>query len=326
MSRWGSSAECATNDRNEFFHAKCYACVEPDLSLERDGSTSPQRKFIFAVRGARNDYDAPMSSSSTRDGEDAINAVKEGEHWILFDTCSDEHMCTEQTAETGEPAAVPSGQLFDAQGGKIKTGGASQVDVAVCDDRGVEHSIDTIFRTGNVQEDIFSAMKVIKKGVFKGILDAEGSYLELKSDPSIRIPLAVRRNSLYIKVRLKGKPEQEYEGFDPNVQGCYVAPVTGEELWENPELQDDNEAAAVDPRTVAEPAPAKMPYSVDMPRTEYPAGLGPGSGIKEMQNKAREWEIPVYGTKAQIWKRLLEHEAKRRRIDWQDRELRGRWS
>ena len=83
------------------------------------------------------------------------------------------------------------------------------------------------FRVTDVNENVMSAGKTIRLGNFKAVLDKDESYLQSKKKPDIKIPLFLRRNSFYLKVRTKGIP--------PGQQQWIAAPVG--ELAEPPSSQ-----------------------------------------------------------------------------------------
>ena len=115
-----------------------------------------------------------------------------------------------------------------------------------------------------------------------------------------------------MKFKFKRSDGEKIESaqIDPGQLG-YVAPDARHHLWGNPEMQEDNEEAAWGVTFVAEARPIArskrrdVRYSVDMPRSSYPAGLGPGSRIQDMHAKAKAWHLPFYGTKSQLWERLI---------------------
>ena len=110
----------------------------------------------------------------------------------------------------------------------------------------------------------------------------------------------MRRNSFYFKAKLQnGKYTvgQKIRNIEP---AGWAAPVTDEQMWEYPEMQEE-ETATVTQNTPPPPTP------VDLGRESWPAGLHPGSPIAAMQKWCKEKKIPHYGTKQQLWRRMVPH-------------------
>ena len=94
----------------------------------------------------------------------------------------------------------------------------------------------------------------MKRGTFRAVLDSDGSYLQRKDNPQVYVPLYMRRNSFYFKAKLQnGKYTvgQQIRSIEP---AGWAAPVTDEQMWEYPEMQEE-EAATVTQDTPPPPTP-----------------------------------------------------------------------
>ena len=99
-----------------------------------------------------------------------------------------------------------------------------------------------------------------------------------------------------------------------------IAPISGAEMWEQPEAQpglDHHEEIGRQERL-----PEIGPIDLDQPpRDVYPHGLHPGSPVEAMRNRLKDLELPIYGTKQELWRRLVQQEVRATRQDWQRQEL-----
>jgi len=128
----------------------------------------------------------------------------------------------------------------------------------------------------------------------------------------------MRRRSFYLKAKVAGLrvPGELEDG-----SAALVAPLQAEVAWEFPEEQAEMEPA-VAPQPPVAPAEPWYPRDVDVrdPRL-WPAGFGPGSSVTRMQQELKRRKLGAYGTKQQMWKRLIIDEAAQRREKFVQEEL-----
>ena len=81
------------------------------------------------------------------------------------------------------------------------------------------------------------------------------------------------------------------------------------ELWENPEMQEENDEAA-EPRAVPAPNPPQPDVlnQEGVPYEYWPIGMNPSTALKDMKELAVQRGASPWGTKAQVWKRLMASE------------------
>ena len=80
-----------------------------------------------------------------------------------------------------------------------------------------------------------SAGRIIDSKMFRAVLDSDGSYLQRKDGTGAKIPLVRCRRSFYLRARVAAVRAD----LDGKVR--YQVAPTMEEIYENPEMQDDND-------------------------------------------------------------------------------------
>ena len=118
------------------------------------------------------------------------------EVWVLWDSGSDEHLCSPKLAKLGRPVESKGQAMMDVQGRPILDKGATSVKLHLSDYDEVSHPTSVEFRIGDVNDHVMSASKVISKKMFRAILDSDGSYLQRKDDENVCVPLSTSAGTL----------------------------------------------------------------------------------------------------------------------------------
>ena len=282
----GVSFEVYNNDK---FHHECRALVEDD---PQPASSSSSSSWVMAVQVFVN----------------AVNNLElnKDECWVLWDSGSDEHLCRSSLAKHGRAIPTTGMPMPDVQGNLIPDAGTTSVELELSDYDEAMHTAKVEFRIGEVNHHVMSAGKVISRNMFRAVLDSDGSYLQRKDDESICIPLYLRRNSYYLKVRVGGVPQLA----NYMRRGLQVAPLAVEELMGvDEDLQAHDEVA---PPLLEEPLPSppQPPVVAQFPllgpgRADYPPGISEGSSVEVMRAWLKQHQSAVYGTKQQLFSRIL---------------------
>ena len=234
----------------------------------------------------------------------AEEQLEPGEFWVLWDSGSDEHLCRRTVAHKGVACEVNGPPLYDVQGNRIADEGGAKLQLLINDVLGNEVPCQKEFRVSPINENVFSAGKVIRAGGFKAVLDCEGSYLEAKDHSRTRLPLYLRRNSFYLKGHCASHraPHRAHQ----------VCPVSAE-----PDVVLDVSSAGPDTMDTAPQsqlpadrpgADLPLPSTVladtgDAPRVQWPPGLHPASSVAELRAYLNAELMPTYGTKHQLFER-----------------------
>ena len=268
----------------------------------------------------------------------AAHTLSRGDEiWILWDTGSDEHMTDNSVTHLGTAGPGAKIGVADCQGNPIETAGSCKLDFLFKDQNGNNHDSTSVFQVGGVNETILSAGKVVRSNNFRCVLDFDNSFLEHKQSGA-RIPLYLRRNSFYLKGQVSKISRLLSHQVAPAAQSPawrqpYKKVRDIQTLWEYPEQQADMEdvaanmpppggAAIPDGSQPVIPAEPWYPREVDVHDARlWPAGLNPGSTVTRMQQELKDRGRPSYGTKQQMWRRLVEDEAAARRERYVQEEL-----
>ena len=299
--------------KDDVFHIECAECIEQDLSMLPIPETMPveDEMFVMAVQVADRHTIAAYSDYS----------LEPGETWLLWDTGADSLLCRQGLAQRGTLTSQRGPRLTDVQNNPIKDFGVVKLEYHCENTEGSEIKCETDFQVAEVNENVMSAGKVIRRNSFRAVLDSEGSYLELKTNPGVRVPLYLRRNSFYFKARVRTSdtgepllvaPVGQSQGDAPDqppgdaeeVRAGEQAPMEMEGLAPEgvqPHLEGPLLAEAP-PRAVAG---GDAIASQELGREWWPAGLHPDSGVENMRHWLRSHYHPVYGTKQQLWQRVL---------------------
>ena len=108
--------------------------------------------------------------------------------WVLWDSGSDEHLCSPKLAKLGRPVESKGQAMMDVQGRPIVDKGATSVKLHLSDYDEVSHPTSVEFRIGDVNDHVMSAGKVISKKMFRAILDSDGSYLHERTTRTSACP------------------------------------------------------------------------------------------------------------------------------------------
>ena len=252
-------------------------------------------------------------------------------HWILVDSGADDHVCPEWYAPHVLPTENADAlRLYDVQGNLLAQQGCKQVllNFGSEEDASFSQSAQVTFVIGSVRGPLLSLGKLIRAGCTIG--DRNG--LPCLERLGKRIPLALRRNSLYL-----------YATF-ADVLGWTDRPLIAPVAEEEADLEMPNaEPAAPDGQGDADlPVPAEaVPEAQPEPAEAVPAAeeddvpvflgttpLHPGSRLEAMRQRLRELRGAVYGRKSELWTRLQRYEKARLRenvaqaeIERREREL-----
>jgi hypothetical protein len=244
----------------------------------------------------------------TKCAELNVNAIwsphlESDEVWVLWDSGSDEHLCSSNLAAFGQRVNNPAQPMIDVQGSLILDTGAANVPFKLTDYDENDHNTNVEFRISDVNDHIMSAGKVINRNTFRAILDADGSYLQRKDDESICVPIYMRRNSFYLKAKVGHGVQAKVRTVTPS----QVAPLgQGEMLLEDlaAPIIEENADEIVDemPNMVVE----QPSFPLLLPgRESNPAGIHPGSSVDIMRAWLKEKKAAIYGTKTQLYERIL---------------------
>ncbi len=133
---------------------------------------------------------------------------------------------------------------------------------------------------------MLSAGKVTATGLYRIILDSEGSFLIHKPTGN------------QVKFREKG---YTFCLKTSDIQAvASIAPVDAE--MRNPLLENAEAQPRLPP--ILEESPA-----VDASRPDDAPGLRAWSGVEAMRSRLKLLQDPIYGTKDQLWSRLLQYEG-----------------
>eukprot|EP00435_Cladocopium_sp_Y103_P033607 s961_g8.t1 len=202
--------------------------------------------------------------------EDA-RARAEHEKFIMFDSGSDEHVCTESFGRKGEEQKSRV-KLNAVSGDALAILGERKVIITLAGRKGPV-DIEVVFQVSrNSQKNILSSGKLFRAG-FRTLMDCEGqSYLEHASVGD-QIPLYMYGNSFYVRLM-----EVKTVPMVTRIPHAIVAPVSEEadaEAWENVGLD-------------AEGAEEEIPMrEVEDRFIESRMRLTPQSTIREMRERLK---------------------------------------
>ena len=210
---------------------------------------------------------------------------------ILVDSGADEHVCPWDYAGGAVTGPALGGKLFDAQGGEIERGGTRRVYLRL----GPEEKLVMVdFKVASVNCPILSLGKLLRQGYH---VDAGPSHSSLKKGDE-QVTMAVHRNSLWVD----GIPFSTLDGAMSR-DLAMVAPVAAEQP--QPAQPEQPQPMEEEPRTES-----WRPSKTARPARGSPLTyLFHASNVDALRARLRELKAPMYGTKEQLWRRVLVQEA-----------------
>ena len=246
----------------------------------------------------------------TYDPEDkTVASISNPEEYIMYDTGSDEHVCTESFGGYGEEVQS-SVKLNAVSGDKLDILGERKVLLKFETNKG-EIQMEVVFQVSkNATKNILSGGKLFKAG-FKSNLNPEGTSNLWHLESKQAIPLYMYGNSIYIKLKdAKTKPRTE------KVPNIVVAPVVDDntsKAWE--------EVGAEDP--IEQFSDEDLPglQGGRMEEDEEPS-LGPEATVRQIKARLTElgWSTSG-GTKAKLLNKLKAAEKEHKKMKERQRAI-----
>ena len=159
------------------------------------------------------------------------------------------------------------------------------------------------FVVANVRGLIFSVGKLNRSGYAVNMVPGKG-YIERDG---FRVPMIMRRNSWYVKVAFVVKqvaPVMDQGMLDEDTQDTVGAAGGGEALVEEPVVLDAPPAVE-QPQL---PDLGTISDEVETPIMFQGSRLSVASSTEVLRKKLKALSAPVWGTKAQLWGRIVQYE------------------
>ena len=188
------------------------------------------------------------SIDSDEESEGWVAAVGDGrqhggqDQYVMYDTGSDEHVCTEAFARAVGPLRPSLLNLRAVSGEALNILGEATMILTLMGVNGQAVQVETIFQVSrNATKNILSGGKLYKAGFLAVIKPGEKTFLWHEGSET-EIPLHMRGNTFYLKLARKAE-----HGSTCGPQVRIVAPVAQEspqDQWENAGLEDHIEEAS----------------------------------------------------------------------------------
>ena len=225
----------------------------------------------------------------------------DGYTWVSIDSGSDADCCPASFgSSSGDVKDAPVIALSTATDGKIDSYGQRLVGYTIDDEMGA--SIDAVnqFQVGNLAKPVLSAGLRIRRGAIIHFENGN-SYISPPARPNYlrrQFPLTMLNNSFYLRVKVQSRAVDRHLSSTTRVM----------------DIQDVTDEAAV---VVDEPEPQdpELPPLVPIPPAWVrppPTVLSAESGKDAIVKRLKELNAPIYGTKKELYERLIEREAKAR--------------
>ena len=235
-----------------------------------------------------------------------------GENFIMYDTGSDEHVCTEAFARASGPLRPSHLNLRAVSGEPLSIMGEAVLTLTLLGKAGRAVQVEVTFQVSrNATKNILSGGKLYKAGFLAVIKPGAESCLWHEHSET-EIPLHLQGSTFYLKMVRGANPRLESRDA-----GQIVAQVAGgdsAELWEN--AGDDH------------PIEDQVEPGEDLPDVRgagygVPVHFDASSTVREIKDRLRELGWSVWGTKAELldgWKRAERERARleKKRLEARD--------
>ena len=307
----GTSAAVYYNGEAEGPEAGVAGPSTPDHSPPRDEyPTWPrQRMQRWSDAEESDEWSEHHGWVAAVEKDGSVGSLEDNEIFVMYDTGSDEHVCTLQFAGGLDKIRQSQVRLNAVSGDALDIIGEVKMKLQL---QGIQQTleIEVVFQVSkNATKNILSGGKLFKAG-FQAQLSAERkSNVWHKSSGTI-IPLYMKGNSFYLKVAMKQSMERERSS-----PTAIVAPITEEERWEQAGGEDVDD----DPIEDWEGLPDARGGSLD--DIIYP--LSSASTVKELRERLKYLGWSISGNKQALLSRLRAAEKQEKKMRDRQRAIEG---
>jgi hypothetical protein len=236
--------------------------------------------------------------------------VGEPKHVIMMDSGSDEHCWPMSGHNLGTKVDDVKPKLRTITGEYIKAIGRRRMLLDIPNDnQHVKASIP--FTVGDFKKKIISPGKLVREGDIVH-LEAGRSYWQRGGLNGPWVDLTLTGNTFYLDADVIGGVSDDEDEEIPQYQAeaipAVVAPPEIEDvvppLVAHPPLPDVEQLQ----RLPTEEDPLRDTIAIDVPPTRARA-LTSGGRVADMHARCKELQIPWYGTKTQLWERIMKRES-----------------
>jgi len=219
------------------------------------------------------------------------------ENLLLMNRGSDEPVCPLHfsSCEVTDP---PETRMWDATGKHIENYGSKNVHMTIVDGN---IPCTAKFQVANVAHSVLSVGKLVNSGRYRVELDNDGSWL-INKITGERARLEHKGNTFFLKAYVNATKNGDNMEQEPMVFDAEAVPQA---------LQEGPEVPVVVPQALggrASFAQGSVGHVDEVPR-RGPAGLSAWSPVSGMRIRLRELKAPIWGTKEQLWARLVDYET-----------------
>eukprot|EP00971_Amphidinium_carterae_P328914 6461044-Amphidinium_carterae.1 len=312
--RWGRKrAECRKRLQQQPQQQQQQPQQQPSSSSSsapHRGQTSQVHAEVAAVKEEEADWVLAICASAADVSQCATQQMvmgdNEGGHtcYILLDSGSDEHVAPSEFYPAGKEVTGSCLTLTDVQGHPIteRSTKAREVPFCLVAEDGSHINAKAVVQIAPVRGPVLSCGKLWRAG-YKVCETHDGQPCLRKG--SKFVPLHLRRNSLYLKVTLGRRLMQQVAPLGAEAQED-VPMLGAENRQENAEVKPDAEHKEVG-LDIARGSSTTGEQTEHQRLSRSAPVLGPGSKVEDLR---RELGAPIYGTKQQMWERLMEFEAR----------------
>ena len=236
-----------------------------------------------------------------------------GENRIMLDTGAEENVCVLRFAKGAGQYTDARVRLRDVAGRPIEHRGTRALQLGLED----QTQLSTDFQLAPVKEPIMSVGRAIETGMYRMILEKEGSRLE-SLDTGRAAPLERVGRKFYLRVLAGVEAHLPEAGvavahtFLPSVGTWMHHKPPAAAPAAEPATPASSSAGPAPPAPEPEPPPQEAVSKelgntrpVDAPAPWLPAGLRPYSSVADMKRELRKMSAPIYGSKDMLWQRVL---------------------